>query len=286
MAVSRPNSGEARRTSLSRSRRPPSLRRLVGRAGFPWVAPTWPTAVDRPAEHRLGVDYDTEWARRYGARLGRAVLLDDLARPVLHALARPTVTGLDRIADLRPPVVLAANHESHLDTALVLVSLPLHLRHRTVVAGAADYFFDRAWKAAFWAAAVAAVPVERHKVNRRSTELPARLLEEGWNLLIFPEGGRSPDGWTREFRGGAAYLARRAGCPVVPVHLEGTGAVLGKRRPGLRRGRTRVSFGAPIRPTQDDDLRRLAGRIESAVAALADEAATDWWTARQRAAAG
>ena len=49
------------------------------------------------------------------------------------------------------PVIFAANHASHVDTALLLSSLPVRFRHRTVVAAAADYFFDRRWKADLWA---------------------------------------------------------------------------------------------------------------------------------------
>lgn len=272
--------------ALSPSRRAPTLRAVAGRLGFPWRAPDWPGGVERRVSDHLGVHYETAWARRYGVRLARAVLLDNVARPALAVLARPTVSGADRLAGLAGPVIFAANHNSHVDTALVLLSLPARLRHRTVVTAGADYFFDRPWKAALSAAAIGAIPVDRQRVNRRSTELAAELLGQGWNLVIFPEGGRSPDGWARPFRGGAAYLANRTGSPVVPIHLGGTGDIHGKRRPGLRRGTTRITIGSPLRAQEGEDARRLAGRIEAAVAALADEAATDWWGARKRAAAG
>ena len=105
-------------------------------------------------------------------------------------------------------------------------------------------------------------------------------------MVIFPEGGRSPDGWGQKFRGGAAYLSIRCGVPVVPVHIEGTGTILpkGKNRP--RPGRTQVTFGSPLRPAEDESSRRYAARIEAAVAALADEVSHDWYTARVRAHAG
>ncbi|HEX4244882.1 MAG TPA: lysophospholipid acyltransferase family protein, partial [Acidimicrobiales bacterium] len=180
----------------------------------------------------------------------------------------------------------AANHASHVDTPLLLTCLPLRFRHRTVVAAAADYFFDRRWKADLWAFSLAAIPIERAKVNRRSAELASELLADEWNLVIFPEGGRSPDGWGQTFRGGAAYLAARTGRPVVPVHLDGTRHILPKGRAGLRRTPTTVLFGSPLSPDEGEDARRFGARIEAAVAALADEGATDWWTARKQAAAG
>ncbi|HZD65444.1 MAG TPA: lysophospholipid acyltransferase family protein [Acidimicrobiales bacterium] len=273
-------------TSLVGPRRPGGVGGLVARAGFPWRAPAWPTGLERPVPRTLGVDYDTAWARHYGVRVARAVALDNLARPALHLLARPTVTGLDRLQGLGAPLIFVANHASHLDTPLVLITLPPRLRHRTVVAAGADFFFDRTWKAHLWAGLISAIPVERRRVSRRSMELAAALLEDGWNLAIFPEGGRSPDGWAQPFRGGAAYLARRTGLPVVPIHLGGTGRVHGKVRPGFHPGRTTVTIGPALRAGEGEDARNLANRIEAAVAALADEATSDWWSARRRAAAG
>ena len=120
-------------------------------------------------------------------------------------------------------------------------------------------------------------------MSRRSADDAAELIDDGWSLVIFPEGGRSPDGWGQPFRGGAAYLAIRCGVAVVPVHLEGTGRILRKGKRTPTPSRTRVTFGAPLWPDEGEDSRRFAARIERAVAALADEASTDWYTARLRA---
>jgi 1-acyl-sn-glycerol-3-phosphate acyltransferase len=218
--------------------------------------------------------------------LARAVLLDNVTRPLTKAIASPDIRGAEYLHDVEAPVIFAANHASHVDTALLLSSLPVRFRHRTVVAAAADYFFDRRWKADLWAFSLAAIPIERAKVNRRSAALAAELLADGWNMVIFPEGGRSPDGWGQTFRGGAAYLAARTGRPVVPVHLEGTRHILPKGGGGLRRTPTTVLFGSPLQPDEGEDARRFGTRIEAAVAALADEVSTDWWTARKQAAAG
>ena len=56
---------------------------------------------------------------------------------------------------------------------------------------------------------IGAIPIERSKVTRRSADQAAELIDDGWSMLIFPEGGRSPDGWGQPFRGGAAYLSSR-----------------------------------------------------------------------------
>ena len=123
-------------------------------------------------------------------------------------------------------------------------------------------------------------------MGRKSSDLAADLIDDGYSFMIFPEGGRSPDGWGQPFRGGAAYLAIRCDVPVVPVHLRGTGRILRKGKSTPTPSRTKVTFGAPLWPEDKESSRRFGSRIEQAVSALADEATTDWWQARKRAHAG
>lgn len=261
--------------------------RLRPPSAFPLARPTWPGTVDRPpVERTLGVDYETEWARSAPARLGRAVVQDVVAAPVIRALASPKVRGLDRIAHLDEPVIFAANHASHLDAPLLVSVIPERWRSELFVAGAADYFFDTRFKATAFAFLLNAVPIERQRVSRLSARRVSELLEEGWSMLIFPEGGRSPDGWGQPHRAGAAWMAARTGRPIVPVHVEGTRKILAKGSSRIRPGRTQVTFGRPLKPQPGDDPRVLAAELEAAIAALADEIENDWYTARRRAAAG
>lgn len=268
-------------------RRAPSVRDVVGRTEFPYRAPTVPLTVDPPKrQEKLGAHYDSDWARRLPARYARYLLTEGVVRPTIAGLAQPERRGLDRLTGLDEPVIFAANHHSHLDAGLLITSLPEPHRHQVFAAAAADYFFDNRVKATASALVLNAIPIERTKVGRRSADQAAELLDAGWSMVIFPEGGRSPDGWGQPFRGGAAYLAIRCGVPVVPVHLAGTGAILpkGKNRP--RPSRTVVTFGTPLRATEGERSQAFAARIETAVAVLADEATSDWYSARRRAATG
>jgi 1-acyl-sn-glycerol-3-phosphate acyltransferase len=259
------------------------------RLTFPFSSAPVPTGVEPlPAKKRTGIDYETEWARSFAARMARLGLLEGVLGPTMKLLATPDRRGLDRLEDLAgaeppQPVIFAANHHSHVDTPLLLSSIPEPWRHRTFVAAAADYFFTSRMRSAASALVLNAIPIERTRVSRRPADDAAVLIDDGWSLVIFPEGGRSPDGWGQPFRGGAAYLALRCNAPVVPVHIEGTGRILrkGKRRPA--RSVARLTFGEPLWPADGEDSRRFAVRIERAVAVLADEAANDWYSARRRA---
>jgi 1-acyl-sn-glycerol-3-phosphate acyltransferase len=196
------------------------------------------------------------------------------------------------------PVIFAANHNSHFDTAVLLRAIPAKFRHRLVVAAASDYFFDTTTKATVMSLVLGAIPIERAKVSRRSAEKALELLRDGWSVVIYPEGGRSSDGWMTEFKGGAAYLSVRTGAPVIPIWLEGTSRILPKS-PGdphrsrggsgaeskltakLRRHPVSVTFGRPLHAEEGEDARKMGARIEDAVALLGREVATDYYTARR-----
>ena len=253
------------------------------RLGFPWISASTPVGVDSRAKNNsLGASYDTEWARRPAARLARAVIVETLMRPVMSFLATPTRKGLDRLENLEGPAIFAANHQSHADTPLLITSIPEPWRHELVIGAAADYFFNTKATSAISALAIGAVPIDRTKVSRQSGDMISELIGEGWSLLIYPEGGRSPDGWGQPFRGGAAYLAIRCGVPVVPIHISGTGKILRKGRNLPRRSKSTVTFGNPMEPNNDESARSFNTRIEKEVRSLADETASSWWDARQR----
>jgi 1-acyl-sn-glycerol-3-phosphate acyltransferase len=262
---------------------------IVRKSEFPLRAPRTPNGVEpAPKKGRTGVDFQTDWARSAPAKTARALMVETLMRPSISYLARPTRVGHDRLEHLLgdQPVIFAANHHSHVDTPLLVTSIPLPWRRELVVGAAADYFFGTRVTSALSALVIGAIPIERSKVGRKSSDLAAELIDDGHSFMIFPEGGRSPDGWGQPFRGGAAYLAIRCGAPVVPVHLRGTGRILrkGKSRPAP--SRTKVTFGSPLWPADQESSRRFGARIEQAVSELADEATTDWWQARLRAHAG
>lgn len=262
----------------TRRLRPPKL-------PFPYTAPPLPAGVEAPDDNtKLGGNFPTEWARRPSARATRSVIVETMLRPSVAAFAKPDRQGFDRLhsLDKDQDAIFVANHHSHLDTSLLLTSIPHPWRHRLVVGAAADYFFDKRVKATLSALAIGAFPIDRASTGRASADQAAELLESGNSLLIYPEGGRSPDGWGQPFKGGAAYLSLRCNLPIVPIYLAGTGRVWRKGQRMPKPSHTTVAFGDPIFAHEGENTRRLNARVEAAVSSLGDEVSTDWWQARQR----
>ncbi|MGD0055773.1 MAG: lysophospholipid acyltransferase family protein [Acidimicrobiales bacterium] len=232
---------------------------------------------------QLGLDYPTKWGRRYPTRVARNLYHLAYIAPVTRYISSEEVGGLENLTG-PGPLIFVANHASNLDTPLVLTALPKRLRKRTVVAAAMDNFFMSPATAFHTVFVFNAIPIDRHKINRRSSQQALELVEQGWNLLIFPEGGRTPDGQLQEFKGGAAYLAERSKAAVVPTYIHGAGLLRGPKYakapqyvqgPNERRHHVSVTFGAPMTCREDENIRRFNTRIEEAVVTLGREVSGD-----------
>lgn len=203
--------------------------------------------------------------------------------PLMHRELSLDVAGADQIAGLDGPALIIANHASHLDTAVLLSTLPADRRRKTAVAAAADYFFESWWRATGTAVAFNTFPIERR--GGSSSAALAELLEAGWSLVLYPEGTRSADGYVHRFRMGAAWLAVTHQIPVIPVGIRGTYAAMPRGRSWIVRGRPRVSvrYGEPIHPTPGQSPRQLAPQLSRAVNRLIVEDSTSWWDSQRSA---
>ena len=212
------------------------------------------------------------WGRGDAAATVRRTLQGRLLFPLLEVMGRPTVIGAHHLDRMRPPFILAPNHVSHVDAPLVLRALPEHLRERTVVPAAADYFFDRGWLSVLVTLAMNAVPFDRRHYIADSVRRCERFLRGGDNVLLFPEGTRSTEGRLRGFKLGVAHLAVNTGAPVVPVYVQGTHALLPRGKAVPRPSAVAVHFGAPLVAAQEETARAFNHRLEHAVVQLAETA--------------
>lgn len=220
---------------------------------------------------RAAPQLDLPWARSWIAGVVRAGFLRFVLRPVMDVYTRRRASGRDKLFKVKGPIILVANHTSHMDTPVILAALPRRLRKRTAVAAAADYFYRNKLVASLVSLIFNTVPMERKGggLGKQATDHLDRLLDEGWNLLVYPEGTRSRSGGAGRVRRGAAVLANRHKLPVVPIRVSGTRAVMPpgrfwpKRLHGRvlsKRHRVQVSFGEPIKPA--DDAGAVIDRVQ------------------------
>jgi len=176
-----------------------------------------------------------------------------------------TLEGVEKI-DRNRGYVFVSNHVSYMDTPVVLAHIPVQFRFlakkglfRVPFLG---YHLTRAGH----------LPVPRDNPRdavKTMSEAGRIIRERGISVLIFPEGGRSLEG-LKPFKEGAAYIAIKAGVPIVPVALLGTLEVLPMHSLNVRPGHVTLRVGDPI-PTADlklQDRAMLTQQLHDRVAEL------------------
>jgi len=175
------------------------------------------------------------------------------------------VTGLDKI-DTSKPHVYASNHASALDIPVLYVNLPFQFR----IAFKKELL---SYPVVGWQLRRSGqVCIDQQNPSHSISSIRAALkgLKDGLPLVIFPEGGRTPDGEIRPFLPGAFFLAIKAQVDIVPVALVGTYELLPMDTYHIKSRPLEMRVGAPI-PTTGltmKDLAALSERVQKALEEL------------------
>ena len=160
------------------------------------------------------------------------------------------VEGLEHL-DPAGSYVFVSNHASYMDTPVVLANIPVQFRFLAK----RGLFQIPLLGTHLSQAGHIPVPREDPRASVKTMQLAAETIQRRRiSMLVFPEGGRSADGVMHEFKEGAAYIAIRAGVPVVPLAIIGTYGVLPMHSAVVRPGRVRLCILPPI-PTSGLTLK-------------------------------
>jgi 1-acyl-sn-glycerol-3-phosphate acyltransferase len=190
---------------------------------------------------------------------------------------RISIRGLDEMKKFLAsrggrPVILAANHQSYLDPPAIGMVFPTPLRFIA---------WDGLFRIPLLGAmirALGAVPVSQENKNAAAGLLRDVMgfVRDGYSVLIFPEGQRTPDGRLQPFEGGVALIALKMDVPVVPIWIEGAFDAFPISRRFPRPRKIAVTFGEPLLPERIADMpeknrrQALLGALESALVSMRD----------------
>jgi 1-acyl-sn-glycerol-3-phosphate acyltransferase len=183
-------------------------------------------------------------------------LVKNTSKTIFNVLYRRKVYGIEHYYN--KGAILAPNHTSFLDPPIVSVSWPNEVHFL-----ATDYLF----KIPIFGLIITAL--NSHPINRGVRDLSSikkicSMLEKGYKVIIFPEGGRSKDGKMAPLKSGIAFIAIKSNTTIIPTYIHGTYEIWpsGKKIPKLW-GKTAVVFGSPIHVSdfKVDDKKELQNQI-------------------------
>ncbi|MDE0025865.1 MAG: AMP-binding protein [Spirochaetaceae bacterium] len=220
--------------------------------------------LDTQAQAKAALPPFYTWPLSIWFSLLREVLHRVVVFPLFGVRYRVRATGLEHLpASPGGPLLFAANHNAVRGDSMVLakVTPPAWRRHLSFAA-AAEITFGKRLTGIFAALVANAFPLSRENAIRASLEHMGRLMDEGWSVVIFPEGEQRIGRPMLPFQSGTGMLAVESHTPVVPVHLVS--------EPRRRRFRTRVAvrFGAPLTFPPGTSYIDATRQIEAAVKSL------------------
>ena len=196
------------------------------------------------------------WVNTDFGRIVRQCLDAILHIPVFTMFFTVRTKGLENVISLKEPVIFIVNHRSFLDQSPVVFSLPPKIRYKIATAMREEFFFDEQHgflnklrkRLMFEYSTVGGnlFPLPQRSGFRRTLQYMGELIDQGINILIFPEGERSRSTKLLPFMPGIGIMVKELQVPILPVKVEGTEKIFPRGAKFLKKGVCTVSFGKPI----------------------------------------
>jgi len=210
-------------------------------------------------------------------RLARFLFFAVVVRGVILLALGLTVRHRERLPK-KGPAILAANHNSHLDTLALMSLMPLSLLPKLRPVAAADYFLTGKVRSWFARDIIGIIPLERAQIRKGANPLAAleAALDRGEIVILFPEGSRGePEALGRFKKGVGQLAASRPDVPIVPIYMHGFGKALPRGSSVLVPFNCTVSVGEALHGA--GSRHAFMDAYEARMAALADAETVPSW---------
>lgn len=208
------------------------------------------------------------WPRWFLTRLVR-LFLQTILFAIVRLFVRVRVHGLEHLKECSYPVLFMPNHVSYVDGIIFTMALPRSFRSRISFAAAQDVLYDEYKLLAPLADLLFnSFPIGRGTQKNIKTGLDfiGTMLDNGYSVVLFPEGHISINGGLQALQAGAGLLAVEMGVPVIPVRMEGLAELFPDFRfLPKRRGTVDVYFFKPCIFTKVDAYQEAGECIASAM---------------------
>jgi long-chain acyl-CoA synthetase len=203
-----------------------------------------------------------------------------LVWPANMIMDKPKIIGRENLEDFHGQALIISNHITQSDIGFILAALPPRLRHRVATAMQGEmlrsmrhppkeWFFLRRWFEQLQYALVTAFfnvfSLPQRAGYRESFKFAGEIADQGYNIVIFPEGRRTETGEMSPFRSGIGLLAKRLQLPIIPMRIDGLFPLKQKKQRFSKPGTVQVHIGKPITFDAADDPEEIARKLQRIV---------------------
>jgi long-chain acyl-CoA synthetase len=225
----------------------------------------------------------SRWPQNWLVRWIRVLVYHAVTLPYIMVMARPKVIGRERLKGFHGPALIISNHIAQIDIGFLMAALPMHLRNRLGVAMQGEklkamryppknwFLLKRWWEQLQYALTAAFFNVfslpQRSKY-RESFRFAGELADNGYSVVIFPEGRRTETGEMSPFRSGIGLLATQLNLPIIPMRIDGLFPFKIAKKHYAPPHAVQVRIGDPVwfEPTADPE--EIAKELQRIVAGL------------------
>jgi long-chain acyl-CoA synthetase len=223
------------------------------------------------------------WAQWWLVRWIRMLVYHAITLPYIMVMARPKITGRERLKDFHGPALIISNHIAQIDIGFLMAALPMRFRTRLGVAMQGeqlkamrhpprDWFFLKRWWEQLQYVLIAAFfnifSMPQRAKYREAFRYAGELADHGYNVVIFPEGQRTKTGEMARFRSGIGLLATQLNLPVIPMRIDGLFPFKIAKKHYAPPHAVQVRIGDPVKFEATDEPQEIAKRLERIVAEL------------------
>jgi len=240
--------------------------------------------LKKSAPQSKQADYPyARWAQRWPITWLRTLAYQMVTLPYINIMARPKIVGREKLKDFRGPALIVSNHISQIDIGYILAALPFRLRTRVGAAmqgemlrsmryPPAEWNFFKRWREQLRYVLISAFfnvfSLPQKAKYRESFRFAGELADNGYSVLIFPEGRRTESGEMSPFRSGIGLLATHLNLPVIPMRIDGLYPLRITKKHWARPGTIQVRIGEPINFEATANAEEIAKKLQRVVAEL------------------
>jgi len=223
------------------------------------------------------------WARRWPITWIRLLVYYTLVWPATMIMDKPRIIGRENLRDFHGQALIISNHITHTDIGFILAALPARFRHRVAAAMQGEllrslrhppqeWFFLRRWfeqlQYALTTAFFNVFSLPQRAGYRESFKFAGEVADQGYSIVIFPEGKRTDTGEIAPFRSGIGLLAKRLQLPIIPMRIDGLFPLKQKKQRFSKPGTVQVRIGQPVTFEATDGPEEIAKKLQAIVERL------------------